>query len=66
MPDASPAACTRRCVLQLASRYALITKEKVYVLEGPWQAIAAAAGTEVRVRGVLNGETIKASKVDKL
>src|SRR5271165_1410959 len=51
MRGKSDAECTRQCVATLGSKYALITADKVYVLEGHWQEVDALAGQKARITG---------------
>ncbi len=66
MRGKTDAECTRQCVAALGSKYALITTEKVYVLEGHWQEVDALAGQKAMITGKISEETIEVSRVEKL
>ncbi len=65
MRGKTDAECTRQCVATLGSKYALITADKVYVLEGHWQEVDALAGQKAQITGDVDGETVNVTKVEK-
>ena len=61
-PNMSPAACARACV-KAGAKWALVTKDKVYVLDGNAQTLSHLAGQQVRVTGEVNGDTVQVSAI---
>jgi len=57
MKDKSAAECTRECVKK-GSKFALVSGEKLYILEGHEAELDKYAGQRVTVSGALNGDTI--------
>ena len=62
MKDKSAAECTRECVKK-GSKFALVSGEKLYILEGHEAELDKYAGQRVTVSGALNGDTITVSVV---
>src|SRR5689334_14730306 len=62
MQDKSAAECTRECVKK-GSKFALVSGDKLYVLEGHEAELDKFAGQRVTVSGTLSGETIAVSVV---
>jgi hypothetical protein len=60
--DKSPAECTRMCIKQ-GMKYALVTGDKVYTLEGHDSELEKLAGQKVTVAGKLTGDTLAVSSV---
>jgi hypothetical protein len=58
----SPADCSRSCVRN-GSRYALVTADRQYSLEGSDTAVERMAGQRAQIAGVLSGETIQVTTV---
>ena len=54
--------CTRECA-KAGSKYTLITKDKVYTLEGKKEQIDPLAGKKATVKGSLNGDTIQVGSI---
>jgi hypothetical protein len=65
MRGMSDAQCTRECVARLGSKYALITEDQVFVLEGHWQEVDQLAGQKAKITGEVEGQKINVSKVEK-
>jgi hypothetical protein len=67
MMSGSEADCTRACVNK-GSKYALVVGDKVYTLDSSDKAALAsldkAAGSEVKLTGTLNGDTIQVASVE--
>ena len=62
--NAGHAACAKRCVGR-GEKYALYTSEgELYVVE-PQEEVTGYAAQEVKVRGTLEGETIKIISIEK-
>lgn len=61
--DKTPAECTRMCVKD-GQKYALVTGDKVYTLEGHEAELNKLAGQKVRVKGSLRGETVTVESVN--
>ena len=57
-----PADCMKKCI-GMGSKYALLSDDKVYVLE-PQDKVAEHAGHKVKVQGTLEADTIKVSSVE--
>jgi hypothetical protein len=57
-----PADCMKKCA-GMGSKYALLSADKVYVLE-PQDKVAEHAGHKVKVQGTLEGNTIKVASVE--
>ena len=57
MKDKSAAECTRECVKK-GSKFALVSGDKLYALEGHEAELDKFAGQRVTVSGTLSGETI--------
>ena len=66
MMAGSEAACTRACVGK-GAKYALVSGEKVYTLDTSDKAALGTldklAGSDAKVTGTLNGDTIQVSSV---
>ena len=62
MKDKNAAECTRECVKK-GSKFALVSGEKLYILEGHEAELDKYAGQRVTISGVLNGDTITVSVV---
>jgi len=62
MPGKPDADCVRACV-KAGSKYALVTPDKVYKLDGPSAQIDKLAGANATVTGTLTGDTIKVSAI---
>jgi hypothetical protein len=64
--DGAPAECTRTCVAH-GSKFALIVKDKIYVLDTTDKSALATldqqAGKNATVTGTLNGDSIEVSSV---
>jgi hypothetical protein len=64
--EGTPAECTRTCVSK-GSKFALVVREKIYILDTTDQAALSTlnkeAGKNVTVTGTLNGDTIEVSSV---
>ena len=60
--DKSAAECTRECVKQ-GTKYALVTGNKVYTLEGHEADLDKLAGMKATVKGSLSGETVTVRSV---
>jgi len=67
MMSGSEADCTRACVGK-GSRYALVVGDKVYTLDASDKAALGTldklAGSNAKVSGTLNGDTIQVASVD--
>jgi hypothetical protein len=57
-----PADCMKKCV-GMGSKYALLSGDKVYVLE-PQDKAAEHAGHKVKVTGTLAGDSIKIASIE--
>ena len=57
-----PADCMKKCV-GMGSKYALLSGDKVYVLE-PQDKVAEHAGHKAKVQGTLEGDTIKVASIE--
>jgi hypothetical protein len=62
MTDKSAAECTRACVSK-GSKFALVSGDKLYTLEGHEAELDKYAGQRVTVSGTLKGETITVNAV---
>ena len=62
MPGKTDAECIRECI-KAKSKYALVTPEKVYALEGNSTQLEKFAGQQVRITGDVTGTSIKVSKL---
>lgn len=62
---ATAADCTRVCV-HSGEKFALVSGENVYLLEGESQSLKRVAGERATVVGTLNGNTIAVSSVSTL
>ncbi|MDE1161154.1 MAG: hypothetical protein PW792_04310 [Acidobacteriaceae bacterium] len=62
MKNASAAECTRACV-KSGSEFALVVGDKLYTLKGDKAQIDKVAGSNVRVRGDVNGTTITVKEI---
>jgi hypothetical protein len=60
--DKTPAECTRICIKQ-GMKYAPVTGDKVYALEGHESELEKLAGQKVTVAGTLTGDTLAVSSV---
>lgn len=61
--NASASDCTRMCV-HGGEKFALVTQNKVYLLDGDFPSLKRAAGERATVVGVLSGNTIAVSSVN--
>lgn len=62
MKDKSAAECTRECVKK-GSKFALVSGEKLYILEGHEAELDKYAGQRVTISGMLQGDTIEVKVV---
>jgi hypothetical protein len=66
MMSGSDAACTRACVNK-GSKYALVVDDKVYTLDtsdkGALSSLDKLSGSDAKVTGTLNGDTIQVASV---
>ncbi len=62
MKDKSAAECTRECVRK-GSKFALVSGDKLYTLEGHEAELDKYAGQRVTISGMLQGETITVKAV---
>ena len=62
MKDKSAAECTRECVSK-GSKFALVSGDKLYTLEGHEAELDKYAGQRVTISGTLKGETITVNAV---
>src|SRR6266542_4531845 len=62
MPGKPDADCVRACV-KAGSKYALVTPDKVYKLDGPAAQIDKLTGANATVTGTVAGDTIKVSAI---
>jgi len=62
MPGKSDAVCVRACVKH-GSHYAVLVKDKLYVLQGKTTAVDALAGAKATVTGDLSGNVITVSSI---
>lgn len=61
----TPAQCVAECIRN-NSRYILVTKDKMYTLEGKPQTVAPFAGKHVHIDGTLNGNTIRVASIHEM
>lgn len=62
IPGKTDTQCTRECI-KAKSKYALITADKVYTLQGPATEFDKLAGKQVQVTGDLEGTNFKVTKL---
>ena len=62
MADKSAAECTRECVKK-GSKFALVSGDKLYILEGHEAELDKYAGQRVTISGMLQGDTITVKEV---
>lgn len=62
MPGKSDAECVRECI-KANSKYALVTREKVYTLEGNSAELERLAGKQVQITGDVAGTSVKVSQI---
>ncbi len=62
MPGKSDAECTRACVKH-GAKFAMLSGEKLIVLDGKTSEVSALAGQRVTVSGELTGNTLTVSSV---
>lgn len=62
MPGKTDAQCTHECI-KAKSKYALVTADKVYTLEGSATEFDKLAGKQVQVTGDVQGTNLKVSKI---
>ncbi len=62
MKDKSAAECTRECVKK-GSKFALVSGDKLYILEGHEAELDKYAGQRVTISGMLQGDTITVNVV---
>ena len=60
--DKSPAECARMCVKQ-GMKYALVSGDKVYTLEGHEAELDKLAGTRATVKGSVAGDVVNVASV---
>ena len=60
--DATPAQCTRKCVKQ-GSDFALVSKQRVYTLNGDKAQFDKVAGQTVTVKDTLSGSTMTVESI---
>lgn len=63
MPGKSDAECIRECI-KAKSKYALVTGDKVYILQGSAAEFEKVAGKHVQVTGDLEGSNLKVARID--
>ena len=61
----TPAQCVAECIRN-NSRYVLVTKDKIYTLEGQLQTIALFSGKHVHIDGKLNGNTVTVASIHEV
>ncbi len=62
-PGMGPTGCTRHCVDDLNAKYILITKDKIYTLNGDKKMLDNYAGESVRVIGSVGGGGITVKSI---
>jgi len=62
IPGKSDAECARACV-KAGAKWALVSNDKVYVLNGNATALSRAAGKHVTITGEVNGNTVKVNTI---
>jgi hypothetical protein len=61
----TPAQCVAECIRN-NSRYVLVTKDKIYALEGKPQTVAPFSGKHVHIDGTLNGNTVTVASIHEV
>jgi hypothetical protein len=61
----TPAQCVAECIRN-NSRYVLVTKDKIYTLEGKPQAVAPFSGKHVLIDGTLKGNTVTVASIHEV
>ena len=61
----TPAQCVAECTRN-NSRYVLVTKDKIYTLEGKLQTVAPFSGKHVHIDGTLNGNTVTVASIHEV
>ncbi len=61
----TPAQCVEECIRN-NSHYVLVTRNKIYNLDGKLQAVAPFAGKRVRIEGALDRDTVTVEAVQEI
>lgn len=62
LPGKTDAECTRECI-KAKSKYALVTADKIYMLQAPPAQLDKLAGKQVQATGDIEGTNLKVSKI---